>query len=156
MDKNNLRQKLENQNIEGFDVSITPPKSAGNYIAVKRVGDLGYVSGQMSVLSSGVVLRSGEDNAINFGYKAAKIAMANALKQLIYSKNVQEVLSIVRVDGYFNNQKGNDLAKMLDGASDLVSSIMGEEKGVHARTVFGVHSVPYNAFVEIVVIAEVK
>ena len=156
MDKNNLRQKLENENIEGFDVSIIPPKPAGNYVAVKRVGNLGYVSGQMSILSSGVVLTGEESEAIDFGYKAAKIAMANVLKQLLHSEEVNEIRSIVRIDGYFNNKKGNDLAKMLDGASDLVSSIMGEKKGMHSRTVFGVHSVPYNAFVEIVVIAEIK
>jgi len=155
MDKNSLSQKLENQNIEDFDVSVSPPVPVGNYVAVKKIGNLAYVSGQMPILSSGVVLTEDKSDNIEFGYMASKLAMANALKQLIYSTDIEEISSIIRVDGYFNNKKGNDLAKMLDGASDLISTILGEE-GAHARTVFGVHSVPYNAFLEIVVTAEIK
>ena len=45
---------------------------------------------------------------------------------------------------------------MLNGASDLISNVLGEEKGKHARTVFGVNAIPYNAFLELVVIAEIK
>ena len=40
MNKKNLHKKLAFENIEGFDVSIPPPKPAGNYVAVKKVGDL--------------------------------------------------------------------------------------------------------------------
>jgi len=155
MKKESIRQKLENENIDGFDISVAPPKPAGNYIAVKKIGNLAYISGQMSVLSSGVVLTGNESTTIDFGYKASKIAMVNALKQLLYCNDIEEIQSIVRIDGYFNNKKGNDLAKMLDGASDLIANIFGKENGLHARTVFGVHSVPYDAFLEIVVIAEV-
>ena len=155
MDKNSLSQKLENQNIEGFDILVSPPAPAGNYVAVKIVNKLAYVSGQMPILSSGVALTKNESDTIEFGYMASKLAMANALKQLIYCTDIEEICCIVRIDGYFNNRKGNDLAKMLDGASDLISNILGKD-GAHARTVFGVDSIPYNAFVEIVVIAEIK
>ena len=156
MNKKNLHKKLAFENIEGFDVSIPPPKPAGNYVAVKKVGDLAYVSGQMSILSSGIILTNKEDNTLKFGYKAAEIAMANVLKQLLYSKEVEEILSIVRVDGYFNTKEKNSLPKMLDGASDLILTIFGDKKGTHTRTVFGVNSIPYNAFLEVVVIAEIK
>ena len=155
MNKNTLRKKLTNEQINSFDISVSPPVPVGNYIAVKKVGNLAYVSGQMPIISSGVVLTESESDHIEFGYIAAKLAMANALKQLLYCEDIEELHSIVRIDGYFNNKKGNDLAKMLDGASDLISNILGKD-GTHARTVFGVDSIPYNAFVEIVVIAEIK
>lgn len=157
MDKDNLRKKLANENIEGFDVALLPPKPAGNYVAVKKIGNLAYVSGQMSITSSGNVLTGiNESNMIAFGYKAARIAMANTFKQLLYNKDIEEVISIIRVDGFFNTEKGNDLPKMLNGASDLISNILGEKNDTHARTVFGVSDIPYNAFLEIVVIAEIK
>ena len=155
MNKNDLSQKLKNQNIEDFDILVAPPAPVGNYVAVKKVGNLAYISGQMPIASSGTVLTKNESDSVNFGYAASKLAMANILKQLIYCTDIEEVYSIVRVDGYFNNKKGNDLAKMLDGASDLISNILGKE-GTHARTVFSVHSLPYDAFLEIVVIAEIK
>ena len=155
MDKSTLRKKLENEYMEGFDISVSPPVPAGNYVAVKKVGNLAYVSGQMPTTSSGVVVKEDESNSIKFGYRAAKLTMANVLKQILYCEGIEELHSIVRIDGYFNNKKGNDLAKMLDGASDLISNILGKE-GTHARTVFSVHSLPYDAFLEIVVIAEIK
>jgi len=156
MKKTILHQKLINEKIEGFDILISPPPPAGNYVSVKKTGSLAYVSGQMSILSSGIVLSNKENNTIEFGYKAAEITMANVLKQLFYSKEVEEIQSIIRVDGYFNTKKAANLPKMLDGASDLISTIFGDKNGTHARTVFEVNALPYNAFLEIVVIAEIK
>ncbi len=156
MDKSLLLQKLEAENIEGFDASSSAPKPAGNYVAVKRVGNLAYVSGQMSVHSSGKVLAGTNNIDIEFGYKAAKLAMANALKQLLYFDDINEVLSIVRVDGCFIHNNGKDIPKMLDGASDLVANILKGKSGEHARTVFGVKTLPYDAFAKVVVIAEIK
>lgn len=156
MDKNILQQKLEAQKIKGFDVSLSAPKPVGNYVAVKKVGNLAYVSGQMSVDSSGKVIAGTHNIDIEIGYNAAKLAMANALHQLLYFDDINEILSIVRIDGYFNHNRGKDIPKMLDGASDLVASILIGKNGEHTRTAFGSKTLPYDAFVELVVVAEIK
>lgn len=82
--------------------------------------------------------------------------MANALKQLLFNENIEEIVSIVRVGGYFNNNKREDLAKILDEASDLIFSIFLDYDAAHVRTVFEVNSVPYNVFWVHVIIAELK
>ena len=156
MDKNSLYKKLEAANIKGFDVSLPAPKPVGNYTAVKRIGNLAFVSGQMSVQSSGKVLVNSNNTDIEFGYAAAKLAMANALQQLLHFHNSKEVLSVVRIDGYFNHTNGKEIPKMLDGASDLIAEIFEGEKSEHARTVFGAKTLPYDAFAKVVVIAEIK
>ncbi len=156
MNKKSLYKKLKAVDIEGFDISLLAPRPAGNYVAVKRVGNIAYVSGQMPVYSTGMVLTAQEHTTIDFGYKAARLAMANVLKQLLNFSDIEEVVSIVRVDGYFNHDNGKDIPKMLDGASDLIAELFDGKDGEHARTVFTIKSLPYNAFVELVVIAEVK
>ncbi|MEM9983077.1 MAG: RidA family protein [Bacteroidota bacterium] len=156
MGKNTLYQKIANLPIKGFALGSSPPQPAGNYVAVKKVGNTAYVSGQMSVFSSGETLKRPNIVNISFGYEAAKLAMAQAFKQLLYCEEINEIDSILRIDGYFCHEHGKNLPKMLDGASDLVAELFESEKSTHARTVFGVAALPYNAFVEVVVIAEVS
>lgn len=151
-----LKEILHKRNIKDFDLSVSPPKPAGNYVAVKRVGNLAFISGQMPIYSSGKVITPVQETNVATGYQAAELAMANALKQLIYCEEIIEIRSIIRIDGYFDVNNGNDIPKMLDGASNLVFQIFGKEDGKHARTVFSTNQLPYQALTELVVIAEVE
>lgn len=67
-----------------------------------------------------------------------------------------KVVSCVRLTGYVNSQAPfGDGPKVINGASDLLIEIMGEE-GRHARSAIGVSALPANAAVEIEAIFEVK
>lgn len=155
MYKGILHQKLGQVTIQGFNIHSKAPKPAGNYAAVKRVGNTAYVSGQMPIKSSGdLFIGSTEDE--HFGYESAKLAMANALIQLLSSEQIKEIASIIRVDGYFSTPHKNSLPQMLDGASDLIAELFEGNQAHHARTVFGVDHLPYEACVELAIIAEVK
>ncbi|WP_196885431.1 RidA family protein [Aureivirga sp. CE67] len=157
MDRKGLYTKLKNIKIENFDIDEDPPKPAGNYVSVKRVGDLAYISGQMPMTKNNNLLqRKINETTLEYGYRVSKLTMANVLKQLVYSEEINEVKSIVRIDGFFLHKNGSQLPKMLNGASDLVTEIFEGENKKHARTVSGSLAIPYDACLMLVVIVEIK
>lgn len=64
-----MSKKLVVQNIEDFELLLAPFIPAGNYIAVKMVGNFAYVSGQMPIGSSKVVKKREENLIIEFDTK---------------------------------------------------------------------------------------
>ncbi|WP_298540584.1 RidA family protein [uncultured Aquimarina sp.] len=155
-----LINKLKETNIPYCNFDKSPPSPAGNYGAIKIHKDLAYISGQMPFTGIGILYPSHQEltNHIDIneiGYKASQIAVFNAFLQLVKNKSISEVKSIVKVEGFFRHIEGTNLPKMLDGASDLITNIFPDNE-FHARTVYGVTSLPYNAFVELSIIAEIE
>ena len=131
-----------------------PPGAVGNYIPVNVQNGIGYVSGQFPLVNgrlsaSGII---GDDLEVEEAREAVRIAAVNVLAQIKKAVGSWDnLLSLARVDGYF--VAGINIVnhpKILDTASDLFVDVLGE-KGVHARTVFGVCNLPMNAPVELVV-----
>ena len=63
---------------------------------------------------------------------------------------------LVRVEGHIASAPGwNNAPKVLDGASDLLISVLGE-RGRHTRAAFTPAQLPLNLAIELVVVAAVK
>lgn len=135
-------------------------KPGGNYVPFRKIGTLLYLSGQTSSQADGTkyVGQVGKDLSIEDGYAAAQICMENllaVLKQAV-GGDWSRVVSCVRLTGYVNSQAPfGDGPKVINGASDLIVQIMGDD-GQHARSAVGVSALPANTAVEVEAIFEVR
>jgi len=135
------------------------PKPVGAYVAVIRTGNLVLTSGQLpwkgdKLLYTG---KLGNELSIEQGYEAARQCAINALAQLQSALgDLDKVRRIVRVEGYVHCGTGfRQHPQVLDGASDLFNQVFGE-KGRHTRTALGIHEMPLDSPVQLVVWAEVE
>jgi enamine deaminase RidA (YjgF/YER057c/UK114 family) len=128
------------------------PAPGGNYLSAKRVGALVYLAGVVSTNPSGVMSGTiGQDRSVSYGYSAAR---ACALTQLAVLKrelgSLEAVAEIISVNGYVNAVAGfEESPAVINGASDLLVQVFGEEVGKHVRAAVCVISLPRNATVEI-------
>lgn len=152
----NFDDKVENLFI---DMTEPPPTKGASVGAVKSgkhlfvSGVLPYASGRIMYPGrAGVEVRL--DNAKLAARTAAVMALSIARKELGGSLN--RIKRIVKLEGYVAcGADFADHAKVIDGASDLLSEIFGPY-GKHVRNVVGVSSLPQNACVEISILFEIK
>ena len=134
----------------GIDLPPAKPP-VGNYIGCKIAGNLLYASGRVSDLKGEV----GTDITEEEAKKAAKDTVLLILsiiktdiKDLDLLKGVAKMLGFIHCNRNFTR-----LPEVLDGASDLLVSIFGEN-GRHARTATGVAQLPFNAALQLDIIFE--
>jgi enamine deaminase RidA (YjgF/YER057c/UK114 family) len=135
-----------------------PPTTGGNYVAAKKVGQLCFLSGVISIegnqVLTGVI---GVDRTLDEGYAAARacgISQLAALRDILGS--LDQVEQIVSVNGYVNAVPGfMDSPKVLNGFSDLMVEVFGEA-GRHVRAAIGVSALPRHAMVEVQMTVAVK
>jgi enamine deaminase RidA (YjgF/YER057c/UK114 family) len=135
------------------------PQPVGAYVAVIRTGNLVVTSGQLpwkgdKLLHTG---KLGTELSVEQGYEAARQCAINALAQLRSAiGDLDTVRRIVRIEGYVHCGPGfRQHPQVLNGASDLFNQLFGE-KGRHTRTALGIHEMPLDAPVQLVVWAEVE
>lgn len=133
------------------------PAAGGNYLPVKTVGPMVYLSGVISSNTEGVITGLvGLDRTIDEGYAAARACGLTLLAVLQrYLGSLDLVKSIVSVNGYVNAAPGfPDSPKVINGASDLFVEIFGDA-GRHVRAAIGVSALPRNALVEVQMTVEI-
>jgi enamine deaminase RidA (YjgF/YER057c/UK114 family) len=133
------------------------PAAGGNYIPVKTVGPMVYLSGVVSSNTEGVITGMvGLDRTIDEGYVAARACGLTLLAVLQrHLGSLDSVKSIVSVNGYVNAASGfPDSPKVINGASDLFVEIFGDA-GRHVRAAIGVSALPRNALVEVQMTVEI-
>ncbi len=134
------------------------PAPVGAYVAAVRTGNLVVTSGQLP-WQGGRMLHPGKLGSpltVEQGYEAAKVAALNALAQLkAVLGSLDKVRQIVRLEGYVHCGPGfRQHPQVLNGASDLLNAIFGE-RGRHTRTAVGIHEMPLDAAVQLILWAEV-
>ncbi len=147
----NIEQKVQNMGLNLPDA----PDPVGNYKAILTSENVAYISGQLPLLNGELQYKGkiGINLSIEEGYKAAELCALNTLSHIKKIKNFNKVL---KIDGYINCSESFTMhAKVLDGASDLFSSVLGSKSG-HVRSVLGCNSLPLDSAVEIVVTIELK
>lgn len=142
-------KKLEELGI----VLPTPAAPVANYVGFVRSGHLLVVSGQLCFGPDGKLVASGKLGAgvsIDDGQRAARAACINVLAQLKAALgDLDKVTRVVRLGGFIAVEPGfTDMAKVMNGASDLAVAVFGE-RGRHARTTVGIASLPLDAAVEV-------
>jgi enamine deaminase RidA (YjgF/YER057c/UK114 family) len=133
------------------------PKPAGVYKPVLVVDKMLYVSGQGPVKQDGTLLkgRLGYDLALNAGKLAARqvgLTMLSTIKT--HFGDLKKIKRLVKTLGMVNSTQDFDQQPaVINGFSELMSDVFGEDNGVGARSAVGM-ILPSNIAVEIEAIFE--
>lgn len=153
--------------------------AVGNYLGAKRHGDLVYVSGHGPIrvdehgLIAGMTSRDisvsdalpalvkgkvGADLTVEEGREAARLTALFLLSSLRAEiGSLDNVTSIIKVFGMVNCAPGfSNTVGVVDGCSDLLVDIFGEDVGRHARSAVGMAELPLNIPVEIEMVVAVS
>lgn len=143
----------------GLQLPDIAPSPIGSFKNVKQVGTLLFVSGQGPVLSDGTLMcgKVGVDVNIDEARGHAELVALNMLAALrSHAGNLDRIVSVVKLLGMVNAvPEFANHPYVIDGASDLLADIFGAD-GVHARSSFGVSSLPNQITVEIEAIFEIR
>jgi enamine deaminase RidA (YjgF/YER057c/UK114 family) len=143
-------------------VIIPAPPATGSYhVAVVQTGNLLFHSGQTPIVNGEKVLLGmvGRDLTPEQAEEAARIAAMNMIAQIsaFLDGNLDRVRRCVRLTGYVNSAPDFfDQPQVIHGASKAVIDVFGEERGLHARAVFGMTPMPFNVSVVIDGVWEVR
>jgi enamine deaminase RidA (YjgF/YER057c/UK114 family) len=133
-----------------------PAKPVANYVRAVRTGNLVFLAGhgecanaQTGKVGSGVTIEQAYASARRVG-----LCLLSSLKQEI--GDLRKVRRIVKVLGMVNAAPDfADQPKVVNGFSDLMVEVFGEQRGKHARSAVGMGSLPGNITVEIEMVVEV-
>ena len=148
-------------NIKKLNINLpNAPDPVGSYVATKIVDKLLYISGQVSIDEKGEFIKGkiGKELNLDEGYEAAKRCALNIVSQAkkACSNDLSRIKSCVKLTGYVNSTDNfTDQPKIINGASDLISSVFGEI-GKHTRAAVSVNSLPLGVAVEVDAIFEIK
>lgn len=136
-----------------------PPPRGGVYTPVLRFGDnLLYCSGCGPDLGDGrnITGKVGKDLTVEEGQKAAYNCMLNLLANLEAELgDLSRIKRFVKVLGFVNSADDfYEQPQVINGGSNLLLALFGEEKGLPARTAMGVNTTPGNIAVEIEALVE--
>ena len=135
-----------------------PP--VGSYVATKIVGNLLYISGQISISKNGELIKGkvGKDLSVDDGYKAAERCGLSIISQAKVACNgdLSKIKSCVKLTGFVNSTDSfTEQPKVINGASDLIASVFGEA-GMHTRAAVSTNSLPLGVSVEVDAIFELN
>ena len=135
-----------------------PP--VGSYVATKIVGNLLYISGQISISENGELIKGkvGKDLSVDEGYAAAKRCGLSIISQakVACKGDLSKIKSCVKLTGFVNSTDNfTEQPKVINGASELVTSIFGEA-GMHTRAAVSTNSLPLGVAVEVDAIFELN
>lgn len=132
----------------------------GSYQATKIVGNLLYVSGQISIdaHSKLIIGKVGRDLDTSAGIMAAQRCALSIVAQVKKACNddLSKIKSCIKLTGFVNSTEDFvDQPKIINGASDLIVSIFGNS-GMHTRAAVSTNSLPLGVAVEIDAIFELN
>ena len=153
---NSVEKKLKELNIQLPEAK----NPVGSYVASKIMGNLLFISGQISINEKGDLIKGkvGKDLDVNEGYEAAKRCGLSIVSQVkkICDNNFSKIKSCVKLTGYVNSTDDFvDQPKVINGASEIIAKIF-EDKGAHTRAAISSNSLPLGVAVEVDAIFEIK
>ena len=132
----------------------------GSYVATKITGKLLFISGQISIDENEELIKGkvGKDLNTDDGYQAAKRCGLSIISQVknACGGDLSKIKSCIKLTGFVNST--NDFIeqpKVINGASDLISSIFGDA-GMHTRAAVSTNSLPLGVSVEVDAIFELN
>lgn len=135
------------------------PAPAANYVPFVRVGDLVFVSGQISQGPDGLIKgKLGADMDVAAGAAAAKRCGMSLLAQAraACGGDLDRIARVVKLTGFVNSTADfTDQPKVINGCSDFLVEVMGDA-GRHSRSAVSAPSLPLGVAVEIEAIFQVK
>ena len=147
------------QRFASLSLELPPaPKPVAVYRPVVVVQGLAYVSGHGPVCQDGSLIkgRVGSDLTLIEGHAAARqtgLALLATLRA--HFGSLDAIKRVIKVLGMVNSAADFfDHPKVINGCSELLAQVFGEECGIGARSAVGMGPLPGNIAVEIEAIFE--
>ncbi len=144
------------------DLGVTLPDApapAANYVPYVQVGDILYVSGQISKDGDTMLTgKLGDDMETPAGAAAAKICAISLLAQLkaACGGDLDRLVRVIKLTGFVNSTADyGEQPAVVNGASDFLGEALGEA-GKHSRSAVSAASLPFGVAVEIEGIFQIK
>ena len=140
--------------INTLKIKLPEPKPpVGAYVATKIIGNLLYISGQISIDENGNLIKGklGKDYNTEQGYEAARRCALSIISQAkkACGDDLSKIKSCLKLTGYVNSTDDfTEQPKVINGASDLIKSVF-DEAGSHARAAVSTNSLPLGVAVEV-------
>jgi len=138
----------------------SPPKAVANYVGAVRSGNLVFVSGHGPFRDGQFVYigKLGRELDTKAGYEAARVVILNCLASLKAEiGDLDKVTRIVKLLGMVNSAPDfGEQPDVINGASDLLTKMFGDDVGKHARSAVGLGALPFGISVEIEMIVEIS
>ena len=146
------------QRLQTLGISLPPVAvPAAAYVPFVRTGNQIFLSGHIAKKDGQVwVGKLGQNMTTDAGKQAARAVAIDLMGTLaVAAGGLDKVVRIVKVMSLVNSAPDfTEHHLVTNGCSELLGEVFGE-KGVHARSAFGVAQIPLGACVEIELIAEV-
>jgi enamine deaminase RidA (YjgF/YER057c/UK114 family) len=137
------------------DMGVTLPDApapAANYVPFVQVGDIVYISGQISNDENGLITgKLGADVDVAAGAAAARTCAISLLAQVraACGGDLDRLVRVIKLTGFVNSTADfTDQPKVVNGASDFLVEVLGEA-GRHSRSAVSAASLPLGVAVEI-------
>ena len=139
-----------------------PPGLRLPFTSVRVRGNRAYAAGHLPLNPDGSLAsplgKIGLDLSVEQGAQAARLvalAMLGSLQREL--GDLDRITSWLRVLGMANMAPGfNQTSAVINGFSELIVEVFGEEAGIHARSAIGVAELPFNVPVEIEAEVEIR
>lgn len=147
--------KTINSRLKKLGIELPPPSEpSANYIPFARADNLVQLAGVAPIENGqyAVVGKVGKSLDFADGVNAARICALNALSnlKLACGGELDRVKKIIMVRGFVNaSERFYRVPQVMNGASDLLIAVFGEEIGRHARTSIGCATLPSGVAVEL-------
>lgn len=128
------------------------PAPAANYVPSVQVGEMLYVSGQISNGPDGLVTgKLGDGMSVEDGAAAARLCGISLLAQVktACGGDLDKLDRVVKLTGFVNSTADfTDQPKVVNGCSDFLVEALGEA-GRHSRSAVSAAALPLGVAVEI-------
>ncbi|WP_050605118.1 RidA family protein [Ruegeria sp. 6PALISEP08] len=149
-----IASKLESLGVRLDDA----PAPAANYVPFVRMGNIVYVSGQISKTAELITGKLGDDMDVEAGAAAARVCAINLLAQVkaACGGDIEKLVRVIKLTGFVNSTADfTQQPQVINGASDFLVEALGEA-GRHSRSAVSAASLPLGVAVEIEGIFEVQ
>ena len=147
--------------LQELHLTLPPaPKPVAKYRTALLVGDLLYVSGHGPLLPDGSLIkgRVGADLTLEQGQAAARqvgLAILSTVRATLGSLN--KVQRLVKTFGLvLCTPEFTDQPKVVNGFSELMAEVFGDEAGVGVRSAVGTSALPSGMAVEVECVFQVQ
>lgn len=147
--------------VQELHLTLPPaPKAVAVYKTAVKQGNLLFVSGHGPLKADKTMIlgRVGQDLTLEQGKEAARqvaLAILATVRDVLGS--LDKVKRLVKTLGWVNcTADFTDQPKVINGYSELMKDVFGEDAGVGARSAVSAHTLPGGIAVEIECIFEVE
>ncbi|MAE05549.1 MAG: RidA family protein [Nitrospinota bacterium] len=136
------------------------PEAVANYIPGVVVGDILHLSGCIGEVNGDLPIKGklGAEVTVEQGYQSARLCGLNhlAMAKHCLEGDLDRIVRMVRLVGYVNSAPGfKEAPWVVNGESDFLVEVFGDERGKHARAALNINELTYDAPVETILTLQI-